>query len=277
MANDPVAELSWEGALRATGPGHGESALAFGPQAPTSLLAEPVAGRPSNIIAVSKRVGAIVEAAERAAEKLRRDAEQRARDRIAEADRAGDLRVGAAEDEALEIVDTARRDAAGAEADARAAVATIHERAAEARAAAEQHRLETIAEADAAVSRLVHEADEQAKELRSSARAEARELLDDAHYAAREVVRETEALTGNLRALAQSLVRNADQLTRDVALVHGQLVSHLDAALPPSDPASDRFPTPAGADARAAAAREARETRPSFDVPDFVKAPRRGR
>jgi vacuolar-type H+-ATPase subunit H len=196
----------------------------------------PAGDRSSEIVRASAKVARIVEAAERAAEELRRGAEQRARERIAEADRAAGLRVEAAEEEARDIVGEARRQAAGAQAEARSAVTTVHERAAEVRAEAEQRRLQAIAGAQAEVSQLVQEAEEQATELRGSARAEARDVLDDAHYAAREVVREGERLTGDLRELSQSLVRNADKLMRDVQLVHGQLVSRLDAVVPPGAP-----------------------------------------
>ncbi|MBJ7473035.1 MAG: hypothetical protein JHD16_17150, partial [Solirubrobacteraceae bacterium] len=44
----------------------------------------------------SARVELVVDAAERAAEELRRQAERRARERISEADRAAELRVEAA-------------------------------------------------------------------------------------------------------------------------------------------------------------------------------------
>jgi hypothetical protein len=50
------------------------------------------------------RVAGIVHAAERAAEELRERAEARARERIAEADRAGANRVHAAEEEAQELL-----------------------------------------------------------------------------------------------------------------------------------------------------------------------------
>jgi F0F1-type ATP synthase membrane subunit b/b' len=59
----------------------------------------------------TSRVGEIVEAAERAAEDLRAQAEARMRDRIAEGDRAAANRVEAAEAEALEMLANAQEEA----------------------------------------------------------------------------------------------------------------------------------------------------------------------
>ena len=58
-----------------------------------------------------QRVQGIVDAAERAARQLREQAEERATERIAEADRAGANRVQAAEAEAQEILAHARAQA----------------------------------------------------------------------------------------------------------------------------------------------------------------------
>ncbi len=140
-----------------------------------------------------------------------------------------------------------------AEAEARAAVTTIHDRAAQVRAEAEKHRLRTLAEAEAEARQVVKEAEARAQEVRASSRTEAQEVLNDAHYAAREVVRDGEELTGNLRDLAQSLVRNADRLMRDVHGVHHQLTSRLDEA-DPGEPAEApmRDAAPAGPPARRA-------------------------
>ena len=104
-----------------------------------AFLASLSASRPMSEISVaSAKVAAIVEAAERAAEDLRLKTEEKVRERIAEADRAADLRVEAAEAEAREILDAARREAAAAEAKAREGVRLTHERAAQAREEAEQ-------------------------------------------------------------------------------------------------------------------------------------------
>ena len=59
----------------------------------------------------TSRVGEIVEAAERAAEDLRQQAEARMRERIAEGDRAAANRVEAAEAEALEVLANAQGEA----------------------------------------------------------------------------------------------------------------------------------------------------------------------
>ncbi len=77
------------------------------PNAPTPpAAAAPTAG--AEVAQMSARVQQIVAAAETSAAALREETEQRARDRIAEADRAAANRVKAAEDEAQEILDAAR-------------------------------------------------------------------------------------------------------------------------------------------------------------------------
>ncbi len=77
----------------------------------------------------SARVELVVDAAERAAEELRRQAERRARERISEADRAAELRVEAAEREASEIIAAGKARAARAEAKARESAARAREHA----------------------------------------------------------------------------------------------------------------------------------------------------
>src|SRR5258706_2145774 len=62
-------------------------------------------------ITVDKRVEKIVGAAEETAERLRKEAETRMRERIAEGDRAARNRVEAAEDEAADIVKWAQEEA----------------------------------------------------------------------------------------------------------------------------------------------------------------------
>src|ERR1039458_5100172 len=66
---------------------------------------------PDALSAAPGRVASIVGAAERAAADLREQAETRSRERIAEADRAADNRVLAAEEEAEDILGTARAQA----------------------------------------------------------------------------------------------------------------------------------------------------------------------
>lgn len=215
----------------------------------------PAAGDPdqasSPIAVAAQRIARIVEAAETASEELRRTAERRAQERIAEADRAGALRVAAAEEEAQELLEAARRAAGAAESEARATVAGIHERAAAVREEAEAHRRRTEADANTEAGRLLQDAEDRARALNESSRADAREVLNDAHQAARGVVLEGEELTGNLRALAQSLVRNADKLMRDVQGVNGELVARLEAAIPP--PAARPLPAVAAIDRPATA------------------------
>ena len=72
---------------------------------------------------ISARVAAIIASAEQAAAGVREHAEARARERIAEGDRAAENRVGAAEAEAEEILRSARAQAEAARNDAVSAVA----------------------------------------------------------------------------------------------------------------------------------------------------------
>src|ERR1700730_2785164 len=86
---------------------------------------------------VSAQVAGIVDSAERAAHELRAQADTRARERIAEAARAADNRVQAAEAEAQEILHAARAQAELARNEALSAVAAIHAEAERARSEAE--------------------------------------------------------------------------------------------------------------------------------------------
>lgn len=65
----------------------------------------------ADLARASARVAEIVEAAERAADQLRAQGEQRMLERIAEGDRAADNRVKAAEAEALEVLSAAQDEA----------------------------------------------------------------------------------------------------------------------------------------------------------------------
>jgi vacuolar-type H+-ATPase subunit H len=67
---------------------------------------------PSTAAAAADRVATIVAAAEQTAARLRAEAEEQVRARIAEGQRAGEYRVAAAEDEALAIVAKAEQTAA---------------------------------------------------------------------------------------------------------------------------------------------------------------------
>jgi pimeloyl-ACP methyl ester carboxylesterase len=208
---------------------------------------------PSEIAVASRQVARIVEAAEKAAEAMRRGAERRADDRIAEADRAADLRVQAAEDEAADLLAEARDRAADTVEEARKAVAHIHETAERVRGEADAHHREVAARAEAEARLVLQEAEEHSRDVRTSARDEARTILNDAHATAREVVREGEELTGNMRELAGSLVRNAEKLMRDIHSVNGELVARLDAAKPPAVSGGPASLPPPSAPARAPA------------------------
>ena len=202
-----------------------------------------VEGRPTEIAIASGRVAQIVEAAERAAEQLRATAEQRARDRIAEADRAADLRVQAAEGEAIELIGGAHEQVAG-----------VHAEADAVRRAAEDEALQLRSQAALDADQMRSEAEEKALETHARAQTDAREVIAEAHAAARDVLRDGEQLSGNLRELSDSLRTNAERLLRDVRLAHAELTSRLDRAIPE------------------AAAPRPRDTRPAadLDVPEFI-------
>jgi hypothetical protein len=197
------------------------------------LLASLSTSRPlSEISVASSKVAAIVEAAERAAEDLRMKTEEKVRSRIAEADRAADLRVEAAEAEAREIVDAARREAAAVEAEAREGVRLIHERAAQTREEAEARKAAAVAEATDEAARVRADAEVFAEDARQDARRAARELIAEAHDAARDVLHDGTTLSGNLQELSDSLHRNAERLLNDVKLAHARLTADLDQAAP---------------------------------------------
>ncbi len=165
------------------------------------------------------RVAAIVAAAEQAANDLLARTEEQVRARIAEATRAADERVRAAETEVGELLEAARAEADAARAEAEAA----RGEAETVRREAESLRLEAFADAE----RLREEAEQRALLLRDSAREEAREIVADANDAARDVLREGTVLSGHLRQLSDSLRANAELLLRDVRGAHGELVARL--------------------------------------------------
>ncbi len=175
------------------------------------------------------RVAAIVAAAEQAADDLLARTEERVRERIAEAARAADHRVQAAETEVGELLEAAHAEAETARAEAEAARAEAET----VRREAESVRLEAFADAE----RLREEAEQRALLLRDSAREEAREIVADAHDAARDVLREGTVLSGHLRQLSDSLRSNAELLLRDVRGAHGELVARLPADGEPEAPA----------------------------------------
>jgi cell division septum initiation protein DivIVA len=230
----------------------------------------------SEISVASAKVAAIVEAAERAAEEMRIKTEERVRARIAEADRAVDLRVEAAEAEAREIIDAARAEAAGVEAEARESVRAIHERAAAAREEAERHKASMLAEASSEAARVREEAEAYAKEARQAARDDARAIVAEAQAAARGVLEDGTELSGHLSELSESLRRNAERLLNDVKLAHARLTADLDQAAPPG---SSIDSAPAVSRGFASAPRPAAPRRPSgpsgppdddFQIPEFL-------
>jgi hypothetical protein len=216
--------------------------------------------RPHSDIAIaSAKVAAIVTAAEQAADDLRARTEERARERIAEADRAADLRVEAGEAEALELVEEARSQARALEAEAKAAVAQIHSGAAAARAAADQHRESSLAEIRDETTRLRAEADSYADQIKIKAKADARATIKEAHDAARHVLHDGQQLSTDLGELSVSLHRNADRLLRDVKLAHARLVAELDQAQP--------------AESGGSSPSSSLESPDDFDVPEFLPRP----
>ena len=130
---------------------------------------------------VSEQVAGIIEAAERAAQALREQAEQRARERIAEAERAADSRLQAAESDAQEI----RRKAEA--------------RAQETLRDAQDERRRMLARANAATSEAAargEELGEALAQLGASLQTNARRVLDDvrqAHTHLRSNITEAEA------------------------------------------------------------------------------------
>src|SRR4029450_12444448 len=130
---------------------------------------------------VSEQVAGIIEAAERAAQALRDQAEERARERIAEADRAADHRLRAAGEDA----DAVRRKAEA--------------RAQEIMRDAQDERRRMLSRANAATSEAVargEELGEALAQLGSSLQTNARRVLDDvrrAHTHLRAHVAEAEA------------------------------------------------------------------------------------
>jgi hypothetical protein len=240
------------------------------------LAASLGAPRPlSEISVASAKVAAIVEAAERAAEDLRLKTEERVRERIAEADRAADLRVEAAEAEAREIRDAAKREAAAIQAEARESVRQIHDNAAKAREEAEARKVAAVTEAQQEAAQVRAAADAYAEDVKRSAKSDARDIIAEAHAAARGVLHDGTTLSGHLEELSDSLRRNAERLLNDVKLAHARLTADLDQATPAgaADPAP-RASRGEEAAARPDAARSrptgGRGSDPDFDVPEFV-------
>jgi hypothetical protein len=171
------------------------------------------------------RVGSIVAEAEAMAQRLRDSTEVRVAQRIQEADRAADLRVAAAEQEAAEILADAQARAEALESEVREA--TTNERLV---TAAQVRDLEDAARREA--ERVQAEAATEAATQRERARDDARALVGEARDAARAVLREGEQLSANLSEMGQSLRVNAERLLRDVRAAHNQLIATLDRITP---------------------------------------------
>ncbi|MDO8184772.1 hypothetical protein Q5424_08075 [Conexibacter sp. JD483] len=186
---------------------------------PTEQAAKPQQRGPASVSA--NRVAAIISAAEDTAARLREDAEQRLRERIAEADRAADNRVTAAEDEAAEIIAEARRIAERLVLEARGEAARM-----KTLAGAESGEIRAVAEQEAREIR--REAEAWAAERRADGERRARDLASEARVVAGEVRAEGLELTENLRELGGSLRSNAERLMRDIVKVHHQLAAHID-------------------------------------------------
>ena len=204
----------------------------------------------------SRRVEAIIVAAEQAADELRTNAERRSIERIAEADRAAENRVTAAEAEAAEIVAEAQRRAAALHETAESAVARI-------RAEAEAQAAKIIDNAQTEATETQRIAEVFAAETRDSADREAREHGRRAREAAGDVLAEGEEISGNLRALGDSLHTNADRLLRDVVTAHRGFIASLERAGVPL-PENGSSPSPASRPepARAGAA--------FGEIPEFI-------
>ena len=186
------------------------------------------------------------------AAELRANAEQRARERIAEGDRGAAARVEAAEAEASELLGAA------------------HAEAGQRRSEAESNALEIVARAQQEADSARQQAAAQAAETRASAEDEAHALVRDARAAARETLKEGTALSDDLRQLGESLMVNADRLLRDVREAHDRLVAALERFGPDPQPRTDPDRRPAPARKGAAARPRASLPGEELDVPEFI-------
>jgi len=237
-----------------------------GPGSDTVDTGDATTRTPTALLAA--RLQSIVEVAERSAEQVRVETEQRALDRIAEADRAAAYRVQAAEEEAAEILADAHARAQQAATDAVNAVDSIH---AEAHAA--------LREAKARLAQAHLDAEKQAKQTVDRAREEAREIVRNAHLATRDVMEDGSVLSDELRELSASLRTNAERLLRDIRLAHGSMTARLDQALPDrpltarggDGPRDAQRPAERDGEAGPSARRRSRSGQSvDFEVPDFV-------
>jgi nicotinamidase-related amidase len=250
--------------------GGAEQQRTAGASARSSDDTAPLADRPTKGAIDAGQVSAIIGAAEEAAERIRAEAEERMRERVAEGARAAENRIRAAEEEADELLDAARRQAEHL-------VATAQSEAEDARTRASERAGEELRTAEAQAARLRDDAQLEADGLRGDARAsadseraeaarEAQELVVTARTAADAARDHGRELTGNLLELSSSLRANAERLMRDIHRVHLALTAQLDAvegvARPwlggrgGSDDTRRREPVS--------------EAEGDFDVPDFI-------
>ncbi len=180
--------------------------------------------------------------------------EERVRDRIAEAERAGENRVRAAEQEAAEIVAGARAQASKAVSDATGEALAILARA--------QENADTV----------MSEASTAAAAGRKETEERSRELLYDARTTASDVRSEGLEIASNLREMGDSLRANAERLLRDVQRIHSQLLGRLDRM---DGALGERPVAGAGLGGQAPLTRPARDRATGdngevLDVPEFI-------
>lgn len=223
---------------------------------------EPVKPPETSGAAWSDRVGSIVAEAEAMALRLRESTEARVAQRIEEADRAADLRVAAADQEAAEILAEAQARAEALESEVREA--TTNERLV---TAAQVRDLEDAARREA--TKIQEEAATEATTQRERARDDARALVGEARDAARTVLSEGEQLSANLAEMGQSLRVNSERLLRDVRAAHNQLIATLDRIAPAgAGELRARRVRPSERSAEPAAGYD--EAGADVDVPEFI-------
>ncbi len=201
----------------------------------------------SEAVLAAAQVGVIIEQAEKVANEITAEARARADQisgdaqkladlRIAEADRASEFRVTAAEEEAAEILAGAHEQVRQALQQALASAADEADQiVSQANREARQATSDALAAAKATIGKAQTEAgllkDDAAryeKVVRAGADAKARDLTHEARVVARDVLTEGDEVSQQLRALADSLYRNADRLLRDVKLTHARLDSAIE-------------------------------------------------
>jgi vacuolar-type H+-ATPase subunit H len=208
-------------------------------------------------------VASILSAAEEAADRIRSETESRARDRIAEGQRAAENRVRAAEEEAAELLATARTEADRIQREAR-------QRGEEAKTMATNEALSVVAKAQQSADETLTEAREAAARTHEELERESREVLAEARATAQEVESEGLELVANLRQMGDSLRANAERILRDVQGVHSRMVARIDQAEGNGrDAPATRRPRSAGGRETARSAFDS-QTDGEIDVPEFI-------